>query len=212
LSVAAKSIEAAEVEVSTEPQAKVDEKRREKEKLLYDVLLNWLIEQEYRSKITAAGKANGQWGNPDITGIACDESFGNLWLEMATIEVKLSDKDWRKWIFEAISHRRFANRSYFAFAHPAELIKKLDSELRYFSELYQIGIVVVAMEQQQYDQLQLGELKDAVEVEEVEIIELYSAPYTPVQPRFQKQYLHKNLKITSTPDVARWGQGLADDN
>lgn len=193
-----------------EKQATNDDGRREKEKRLYDVLLNWLIEQEYRSKVTASTRGNGQWGNPDISGIACDESFGSLWLEVATIEVKLSERDWKKWIFEAVSHRRFANRSYFAFAHRAEVIKKLDSELRYFSELYQVGILVVAMESQQYDDLQSGALEKPVDDEDVDIIELYSAPYTAVQPRYQKEFL-KTLKITSTPDVARWGRGL-DDN
>ncbi len=207
LSAAAKALEANADEPVIEPQAKIDEGRREKEKLLYPVLLNWLIEQEYRAKITATGRANGWWGNPDITGIICDESFGNLSLEVATIEVKLSDKGWKQWIFEAISHRRFANRSYFAFAYPSELIKKLDSELRYFSELFQIGVLVIAMDQDQFDELQSGKLTIAVEDDDVDIIELYSAPYAPVQPRFQKEYL-LSLKITSTPEVARWGQGL----
>jgi hypothetical protein len=210
LSAAAKALDPAAAEPIDEPQAKVDEGRREKEKLLYPVLLNWLIEQEYRAKITATGRANGWWGNPDITGIICDESFGNLTLEVATIEVKLSEKSWKQWIFEAISHRRFANRSYFAFAYPSELIKKLDSELRYFSELYHIGVLVIGMDQAKFDDLQSGKLAEPIEDDDVDIIELYSAPYSPVQPRFQKDYL-QSLKITSTPEVARWGQGL-DEN
>jgi hypothetical protein len=207
LSAAAKALDPATAEPIEEPQTKVDEGRREKEKLLYPVLLNWLIEQEYRAKITATGRANGWWGNPDITGIICDESFGNLTLEVATIEVKLSEKSWKQWIFEAISHRRFANRSYFAFAYPSELIKKLDSELRYFSELYHIGVLVIGMDQSKFDDLQSGRLAEPIEDDDVDIIELYSAPYSPVQPRFQKEYL-QSLRITSTPEVARWGQGL----
>lgn len=207
LSEAAKALESATAELIDEPQAKADEGRREKERLLYPVLLNWLIEQEYRAKITATGRANGWWGNPDITGIICDEAFGNLTLEVATIEAKLSEKQWKQWIFEAISHRRFANRSYFAFAYPSELIKKLDPELRYFSELYHIGVLVIGMDQSTYNDLQSGKLLEPIEDDEVDIIELYSAPYSPVQPRFQKDYL-QSLKITSTPEVARWGQGL----
>jgi hypothetical protein len=210
LSAAAKALENKADEPAIEPQSKIDEGRREKEKLLYPVLQNWLIEQEYRAKITALGRSNGQWGNPDITGIMCDESFGNVSLEVATIEVKLSDKGWKQWIFEAVSHRRFSNRSYFAFAYPAELIKKLDSELRYFSELYQVGVLVIAMEQAQFEELQRGKTTTPVADEDVDIIELYSAPYARVQTRFQKEYL-QSLKITSTPEVARWGQGLEDN-
>lgn len=207
LSEAAKALDQASADPFDEPQSRVDEGRRKKEMLLYPVLLNWLIEQEYRAGITATARTNGWWGNPDVTGIICDEFFGKLTLEVATIEVKLSEKAWKQWIFEAISHRRFANRSYFAFAYPSELIKKLDSELRYFSELYHIGVLVIGMDQSKFNDLQAGRLTEPIEDDDVDIIELYSAPYTQVQPRFQKEYL-QSLKITSTIDVARWGKGL----
>jgi hypothetical protein len=63
------------------------------------------------------------------------------------------------------------------------------------------------MDQSKFDDLQSGRLAEPIEDDDVDIIELYSAPYSPVQPRFQKEYL-QSLRITSTPEVARWGQGL----
>ncbi len=210
LSQAAKDLLGEGVDPGVADEEPAEAKRREKERLLYPVLLNWLIEQDYRAAITSTGRANGWWGNPDIAGIICDQAFGGFTLEVATIEVKLSEKGWRQWVFEAVSHRRFANRSYFAIAHPAELIKKLDTELRYFSELYKIGVIVVAMDKKQFDDLQAGRLTKPILDHEVDIVELYSAPFSQVQPRYQQEYL-QGLKIKSIPEVARWGRGLEDD-
>lgn len=185
--------------------------RKEKEKLLYDVLLNWLLEQGYRSRISAAGRGHGRWGNPDITGIISDEAFGNLAVEIATIEAKISNDGWQQWIFEAVSHRRFSNRSYFAFAHPAELVSKLPQEMRYYSELYNVGILVVGIDNKVFEELNDGKRQSALSDDDVDLIELYSARYNHVQPLYQKEFL-ESLDIHSSADAFRWGEEIKKRN
>lgn len=185
-----------------------EERRLEKEALLYPALQNWLVNQEYRADITAGGRANGQWGNPDVVGLRCHECFGNFSLEIVSIEAKTSERNWRQWFFEAVSHRRFANRSYFAFAVPEELVPKLDSELRYYSERFQVGVLVVTMSQGLYEALHQGQIDEITE-EDVDIVELYSAPYSPVQPQYQRDYLG-NLGLQKIVEIASWGDGIED--
>ncbi len=196
-----------EIEAFEETETPAEQRRKEEEKLLYPILLNWLLGQRYRAAITATGRSHGWWGNPDITGINSYDAFGNLSLDIITIEVKPSMDGWRQWIFEAVSHRRFANRSYFSFAHPAELIPKLPPQLRYYAELYRIGVLVVAVDNRLFSDLETGRQSQPLPDEDVDIIELYSAPYSPVQPNYQKQFL-ESLKIKSSIEIARWGEGI----
>ena len=206
-SKAAKKLEEKQIEALEETETPAEQKRKEEEKQLYPVLLNWILGQGYRGAITATGRSHGWWGNPDITGINSYDAFGNLSLDIVTVEVKPSVDGWRQWIFEAVSHRRFANRSYFSFAHPAELIPKLPPELRYYAELYRLGVLVVAVDNRLFSDLETGRQSRPLPDEDVDIIELYSAPYSPVQPNYQKQFL-ESLKIKSSVEIARWGEGI----
>ena len=103
-------------------------KRIQKEALLYTLLESWLVAQGYQSQDVSAGRSLGKWGNPDVAGISALDSFNGLSIELVTIEAKVSLDDWEKWIFEAVSHKRFANRSYFAFAHPEETVTKIPQD------------------------------------------------------------------------------------
>ncbi len=184
----------------------VGRQQREKEKLLYPVIRSWMQEQDYHAKITGNLKGNGQWGNPDVTGIYCDDAFGINQIEVVTAEAKLNQASWKRWFFEAVSHRRFANRSYFAFAHPEQSISKLDEELRYYSELFRVGVLVIAMKQDDYDRLQSGLLTEhLINDDNVSVIELYSAPYSSVQSRYQVNYLRGTLGLDSFARLAQWG-------
>jgi hypothetical protein len=184
--------------------------RVEKEKLIYEVIRAWLQEQDYRAGVTGSGKANGWWGNPDVTGVICDDAFGINNIEVVTVEAKISEKGWKQWFFEAVSHRRFANRSYFAFAFPEELITKISQDLRYYSELYKVGVLVIGMTKELFENLQNGKIKKALTDEDVNIIELYSAPYTPVLPKYQKDFFKRSLKVESYAQLAQWGKSLDD--
>jgi hypothetical protein len=198
------------VEVPPESEANAAEpvpaqKRAQKEILLYPVLESWLVAQGYQSEDVSLGRSLGKWGNPDVAGISALDAFNGLSIELVTIEAKVSLDNWEQWIFEAISHRRFANRAYFAFAHPEETVTKIPQDMRYYAELYGIGVLVLAMDNEQYKKLQSGELVEALESDDVELIEVFSAPYNFVQPKYQLKFCDA-LGITCLKELYRWGK------
>lgn len=178
--------------------------RKQKEKLLYPVLESWLITQDYQTSDISTGKTLGKWGNPDIAGIHALDGLSGTSIEVVTIEAKVSLENWEQWIFEAISHRRFANRSYFAFAHPSEMIAKIPQDMRYYAELYQIGVLVLSIENSNFEKLNEGQFHGELDLEDVDIIELYSAPYNFVQPKYQVKFL-KAQGIECSKSLYRWG-------
>lgn len=191
------------------PESAAEKKERQKENKLYEVLKDWLIQQRYRARVVDSTRANGMWGNPDIAGIHTVSDITGISIEITTIEAKTTEDQWRKWFFEAVSHRRFANRSYFAFAHPEGQLDKLDPELRYYSELFGVGVLIVAINKTKYDDLNAGQITQPLAMDDVDIIEHYSAPFNFVQPRFQKPFI-ESLGIKDILEVAKWGEGVED--
>ncbi len=183
----------------------ISQKKTQKEILLYPVLESWLVAQGYQAEDISSGRSLGKWGNPDVAGISALDAFNGLSIELVTIEAKVSLDNWEQWIFEAVSHRRFSNRAYFAFAHPEETISKIPQDMRYYSELYGIGVIVLSMENEKYKKLQSGELTDPLDSEDVEIIEVFSAPYSFVQPKYQLRFCD-SLGITCLKELYRWGR------
>ncbi|MEH2270578.1 MAG: hypothetical protein V7K68_19550 [Nostoc sp.] len=179
--------------------------RRQKETRLYPVLESWLIAQGYQSSNVSSNRSLGKWGNPDLAGVNALDNFSGLSLEVVTIEAKISLENWEQWIFEAVSHRRFANRSYFAFAHPEETISKIPQDIRYYAELYNIGVLVLSLENEIFQKLIGGNLQKPLESEDVDIVEIYSAPYNFVQPRYQIKFCNA-LGITCTKELYQWGK------
>lgn len=181
--------------------------RKQKERLLYPVLESWLIAQGYQAKDVSSGRSLGKWGNPDIAGLSALDTFNGLSIELLTIEAKTSLLDWEKWIFEAVSHRRFANRSYFAFAHPSETVSKIPQDMRYYAELYNIGVLALSIDNEKFNSLLNGELTEVLDMEDVDIIELYSAPYNFVQPKYQLKFCDA-LGITCIKELYQWGTDI----
>lgn len=179
--------------------------RNLKEILLYPMLESWLIAQGCQAKDVSFGRSLGKWGNPDIAGITAIDDFNGSFIELVTIEAKVSLDNWEQWIFEAVSHRRFANRAYFAFAHPEETISKIPQDMRYYAEIYNIGVLVLSLENEKFKQLQAGTLTRALESDDVEVIEVFSAPYNFVQPKYQIQFC-KALGISNLRELFRWGK------
>lgn len=180
--------------------------RVEKERLLYPVLKSWLIERGYRADDTSSGRKLGRWGNPDVVGLQIHEHLGAVDLQIASIEAKTSADDWERWIFEAVSHRRFANRAYFAFAIPDEFRGKVSEDLRYYSERFGIGVLTVVLDNDQYQRLHAGDLEEPVTAEDADIVELYAASPSPVPMRYRRQ-LCDALGITGLEGLFAWGQG-----
>jgi hypothetical protein len=75
--------------------------------------------------------------------------------------------------------------------------------MRYYAELYQIGILVIAMEDSKFIELHNGTLT-SIDPEDVEILEIYTAPYNFVQPRYQIKFCDA-LGIKSLKDLYGWG-------
>lgn len=183
-----------------------DEKsaRKSNEQLLYPVLSSWLQAKGYRAKDTSNMKSMGRWGNPDITGIMVDEALNTFDIEIVTIEAKITDENFRYDFFEAVSHKRFANRVYFAFAATANFLRENNEELRYYSELYRVGAVVIALENDHYKSYSRGELVE-IDTDLVDVYELFSAPFEARLRRWQKQFLEE-LQISNTRELWSWGE------
>ena len=183
--------------------------KNQKEKLLYKVLEDWLKEQDYQARDISHVRTLGTWGNPDIAGILATDMLHGLDVEIVTIEAKTSYKAWQKSFFEAVSHRRFANRVYFAFAHPDETIEKIPKDMRYYCELYGVGILVIRLENEMFRKLLDGKLSEPLTSDDVVgVTELYSAPYFHVQPKYQAE-LRQAIGLNSFKDFIRWGSVLS---
>ena len=179
-------------------------KRTEKEKLLYPILQAWLQSKGYRTNDTSLMKEMGRWGNPDITGIMVDETLGAYEIEVVTIEAKISADNFRYDFFESVSHKRFTNRVYFSFASTANFLAQSNEELRYYSEIFKVGVIVVVIEEPHYKKFIDGDLKE-IDSDLVDVYELFSAPYEFRQKRWQKEFLNA-LKITDTKTLWSWGE------
>lgn len=114
------------------------------EKDLYPLVELWLAQKGYKAKDASSLKSGGNWGNPDIIGAERVELFGSVDVEIASCEVKLSDSNWGQFIFEAISHKRFANRSWYCYRVDG-LSAPIPKNIEYYAERYRIGIVQICL-------------------------------------------------------------------
>jgi|GEM_PF-7069050 len=87
-------------------------RRRQTERILYSHFETWLRSNGYNAAITADMKTLGAWGNPDVVGIRSDRGLSGRTHEVATVEAKISHRNFKRDLFEAVSHRRFADRAY----------------------------------------------------------------------------------------------------
>lgn len=113
-----------------------------RERCLYPLVKAWLGASEYKSEDVSALKSGGQWGNPDILGVSRIEILGVSEIELVSVEVKVSESNWERFIFEAVSHKRFSNRSWFCYRtstpHPP-----LPKHMSYYAERYKVGIIQI---------------------------------------------------------------------
>ncbi|MBI5633306.1 MAG: hypothetical protein HZA15_07515 [Nitrospirae bacterium] len=197
-----------EAEAATEEKGKI-----EKEKLLYPIFVEWLFTHGFskvRDTSSARNQDLGTWGNPDITGIKIHETFGKATdIEFVTIEVKSSPDNWKYWIFESVAHKRFSNRPYFAFAYPEEMLNKIDSDLKQYAEIYGIGILVLPLAKDVYDNINKKTSKAAqykiAEYSSTDVIEISASQYSPTYYHFRGRFL-KAIGINTERDHHDWGQ------
>lgn len=172
------------------------------EKKLYQMIKQWLETEDYNVDVTADKTANGKWGNPDVTGIkVVDTVSENKEVEIITIEVKPNLDQWKQFIFEAVSHTRFANLTYYCFAYPESDRNSLEPELYLYAEEYGLGLLGIEMEQDDYEKFQRNEYDP--KFEEVEIIELQTPRLKFLRPYFREKFLN-SLGISSLKELILW--------
>lgn len=176
-----------------------------RESTLYSVLVSMLLAGGYQAADISNSKLGGKWGNPDVAGIRTIEGFTGTSVEIATIELKLSSNDWQRQYFEAVSHLRFSNRSYFAYAERRSREFVWPPEMRTYAEKFKVGILKLILEDQDYDNLINGDQVKPLSSSDVEIVEIFPAPYTIPPPQEQLQFC-QNLGIYSLKNAHSWGK------
>jgi hypothetical protein len=184
----------------------------QREALLYPPLADWLKSNHYRADITAPSTRGKAWGNPDVAGIKLVEGFvGRKDLELATIEVKKSAAQWRYWFFEAVAHKRFAHRAYFAFGHGSDdpTLKEIAeaAQMREYGERYHVGILVVFMPAEMHERLNGGDIDGwTPDLSDLRIEELWPATFEDVRPAALSTYLQSVLGFDDDRDVYAFGR------
>ncbi|MFA5321123.1 MAG: hypothetical protein WC373_00480 [Smithella sp.] len=209
-----KDLSSIQVDNETEAEEK-GKKEKEKEKLLYPIFVEWLFTHGFskvRDTSSARNQDLGTWGNPDITGIKIHETLGKTTdIEFVTIEVKSSPDSWKYWIFESVAHKRFSNRPYFAFAYPEEMLNKIDTDLKQYAEIYGIGILVLPLAKEVYDDINKKNSKadpeKIAEYSSTDVIEISSSQYSPTYYHFRGRFL-KAIGINSESELHEWGQQI----
>jgi hypothetical protein len=118
-------------------------KKEYSEKSLYPLVELWLSTKGLRAKDTSTAKSGGKWGNPDIIGLNRIQAFGISDIEIASCEVKINTSNWEQFIFEAISHKRFSDRSYFCVRHDGS--SDVPKSILYYAEKFRIGVVLIEL-------------------------------------------------------------------
>lgn len=131
-------------EVSTEIKPKDGKKTKVSERDLYPLIVSWLETKGYSSKDVSTLKSGGPWGNPDILGALRTDIFGAVEIEVASCEVKLDETNWQRYIFEAISHKRFSHRSWYCIRTKTDEFP-LPKGIEYYAERYKVGIVQIVL-------------------------------------------------------------------
>lgn len=163
------------------------------EKDMYPHLVAWFQTKGYEiTQEISTKKRKGQWRNPDILGIKTLDVFKTTYIEIATIEAKLSKSAWTKDIFEAISHTVFSNKSYFAYL--CNESEKIDEEMIYYAQKFNIGILQVMIPNEKW-----GKPLIDCRPEEVDIQEVFPAPDQKPSLILQKRFL-KNIGINDFDD------------
>jgi hypothetical protein len=167
-----------------------------REKHLYPLMELWLNQKGYAAKDTSNLKSGGRWGNPDIIGVERVDLFGAVEIDIASCEIKLGEEGWEQVIFEAISHKRFANRSWFCYRTPAEGWP-LPKGMEYYAERYRVGLVQIILSDQEVIELKSGEKGPLDFIERV--VERVPALYDRVPLREQKDVVERSgITLTMT--------------
>ncbi len=171
-----------------------------KEKHLYPLIEAWLKANDYTARDVSALKAGGTWGNPDLLGVSRVEILGTTEIELVSVEVKLNESNWERFIFESISHKRFVNRSWYCYRTSLPY-PPLPKSMAYYAERYKVGIIQIHLNDQEL--AQIAE-KPGTSVEYLDrVLERVRALHEPVPLQEKRAFLERakiniQLNLTST--------------
>lgn len=182
------------------------------EKRLWQPVARWLLANKRPTQVSAdvaMKKKGGVWGNPDVVGLAPIKRLGFFDIEITSVEVKPSLSRWEYFFFEAVSHKRFAERSYFAFYEENFHKYKIDDLVSY-AEKYGVGLLRLDLTLEQFSNLDgWASMEGGVRDELIgQFFELYPAPYSPVELRVKCDFL-ENIGIRYDEDI--YGFGVDED-
>lgn len=188
----------------------VESKTIFRESMIWPLVAMWF--REYKgyhrgSHHVANKKLGGQWGNPDVVALNIVDRVGFYDVEIATAEVKQSDLNWRQWFFEATSHKRLSERSYFVFV-TLEDDYDLEEDFYIYAEKFGVGVVIIELDKDQQEKLRNWEdLSEANKLQLVDQVnERIPAPFSPMSPREKADFLQQ-IGINQKDDLLRWGDG-----
>jgi hypothetical protein len=202
----AKRLEGAE---HADEEAQPDRRTRiRREHTLYEPVRKWLVANNYRAENVADTRGGSKWSNPDVVGIRVSKNFGLTDIEIVSVEVKISKANWRQDIFEAIAHKRFANRVYYCYP-VTDGLDKLDEEMRRYSELYRVGVLQIFLEKESLESLYSSTSAESLpHLGASDIIdEKIPAPYDFIPPRYQIDFM-KGLQLSDEEGL--WSFGTND--
>lgn len=141
----------ADVEAADQESNPTDTQIKLKEKDLYSCVRDWLLISGCQSAADiSSARAMEKWNNPDLLGIKVIDFFGDFKIELTTVEVKPDITNWKMFIFEAVAHTMFANRSYFAYRCKESDIVKTNDMIEY-AEKFRIGILAIIVPDDKWD-------------------------------------------------------------
>jgi len=166
----------------------------------YPIFLKWLAYSCSRVEDIHTEKKQKLWGNPDLIGITISDIVGVTQIDITTLEVKKNLSDWRKNIFEAVSHTRFVHKSYFAFVCTQIEFAKERAEMIQHAMQFGIGLLVLFRPERSKD-------KRWMKPEKIE--EILPAP-TRHPANHYLQMLLENLCINGVDKICEFGKRAVD--
>lgn len=179
------------------------EKGKLLEKDLYPVIKEWMqLSLEVKGVDISSKRGSLKWRNPDLLGIKEIDFLGESIFEILTIEVKPNMQDWTMYIFEAVSHSLFSNKTYFAYLKD-NFYDKVSDEMKLYASKFGIGIISIAIDDKERTNITSSEkLLSALSDGTCQIKEEVPAPYHVPDVYLQKKFLD-GLDIHTKTDLRK---------
>lgn len=178
------------------------------EKHLYPLVALWMKTKKkcvHVSDNVHGLRRGGIWSNPDVVALNPIDRLGFFDIEAISAEIKLSDQQWQKWVFEAVAHRRYVDRSYFIF-RAKDGVVGMDAEILVYAEKFRVGIAVIDLPDEKVTSVvNWKNLSETDRLEFVDaIVEVVPAPSENVSVREKCEFL-ENINIRQKDELYKFG-------